>query len=360
MSVYLINLTFVYIMAVLAAKFATKKNALYEKGRLPNGIFVFLASMSLVLVAGLRWRVGTDYRNYVDIYYLISSKSFIEVIRQVDPAFSILAWFCSRVIYEPQIMFFISSLIIIPLMVSSIRKYATVFELSMFLYIADFTYYSSFNGMRQWIAASLMFWATRYILKEDLKKYLAMALIASTFHKSALFLLPVYFVVRQKPWSKCILGIVGGTGIAYLFLPQIMAVLAPIIDDGYGAYLQPSGYSGYGVKGIRVIVALLPVVVATVFYRSIEKENRYAGILLNFSLLNFLFMLLANRNTAISRMCFYFGSYNLLLIPEFIKVDKKARYLIYFLILLVYLLYMMVLVHVDSQVLPYQTIFMRG
>lgn len=359
MTVYLLNLTFIWIMAIMSVRFSNKKSDFYPGNRRPNLFFVFIALIPLILVCGLRWRVGTDYNNYVELYYLNSLGTFFEVINSSDPAFNLLQWLCSRVVYEPQIMFMACAIIITTTMVLSIRDYSTMFEMSMFLYIADLTYYSQFNGVRQWIASAIIFWAFRYLVEENKKKYFICIIIAATFHISAVFLIPIYYIVKLKPWSKPILLILTGVGIIFVVFPQVMDTMFSFFEGArYQIYLTPV-QGDDGVNIWRVLVASVPLILSLVYHKEMKKDKRLC-LLNNLCLLNFIFYFLAMRSTVIARMCFYFTPYNLLLIPEFIRMEKsKFKHLLYVLVMVCFLIYMIVLLPVDSNLLPYRTIFQR-
>lgn len=361
MSIYLMNLGFVWIMSILAIKFRNGKNRIYGNISKPNGLFVFLAFMSLFLVCGLRWYVGTDYGNYIDMYNSNASKSFVEILLGGESLFMLITWVCSRNGYHPEMMFLICAFIITGLMVLSIRDYSTMFELGMFLFITDMTYYSQFNGIRQCMAGAIMFWGFRYLIQGNFKRYLLMIFIACTVHTSALFFIPIYFIVRLKPWSKWIMCIAGVFFVSFMFFPQVMEILFHIVDGRFQGYFDlAGGYSSYGVKPIRVIVAAVPVFISFIFYKSLKKVNSNADILINLSFLNFLFMFIALKNISLSRLCMYLAPYNILLIPEFVRMDKtKAKYLIYIGIMVVFILYMITLLPVDSNLLPYRTIFSK-
>lgn len=357
--VYLFNLIFVVIMSYFADRLAYKNNPIHKNKRLPNTFFVILATISLVLVSGLRWNVGTDYGNYIDMYQVNADKSFVEVISQLEPLFMLSMWLTSRNGFFPQQMFFLSALITTSLMVFSIRKYSPVFIFSMFLYITEMSYYSQFNGIRQCMAGAIMMFGFKFLLKGEFKKYLMLTLFASTVHTSALFLIPIFFIVRQKPWSKKILCLCCLFLVGTIFFTDIANVLVQS-DSKYAHYFDLSGgYSSYGVKPIRVVVSAVPLLISLLFYPSLSK-SKFNQILINFSLLNFLFMFIATQNVALSRMNMYLSVYNIFLIPQFITLEKsKFRTLLGYGILICYLVYMIVLLHVDSNLLPYQTIFSR-
>ena len=65
--------------------------------------------------------------------------------------------------------------------VKTLYVYGRPFELSMFLFIGMFHYYASFNGIRQYMAAAILFWAVRYLIDGKLVRYMIVVLICSLF-----------------------------------------------------------------------------------------------------------------------------------------------------------------------------------
>lgn len=63
-------------------------------------------------------------------------------------------------------------------------------------------YFSAFNGMRQWIASIILFWAIKYIWNDNFIKYFICVILASTIHISALIMIPVYFIVKERPFGR--------------------------------------------------------------------------------------------------------------------------------------------------------------
>lgn len=87
----------------------------------------------------------------------------------------------------------------------------TIYRLSVLFYFVTGVYFDAYNGLRQYIAVSICFYAMKYILNKDAKRYFLAVLIAFLFHKSALFFVPVYFLQYLKFDFKKAITIVGLT-----------------------------------------------------------------------------------------------------------------------------------------------------
>jgi hypothetical protein len=70
-----------------------------------------------------------------------------------------------------------------------------------FLFVNEYFFWGM-NGVRQFAAMAIWIFSLRYLIDEDLKRYLIFIFMASLFHASALFLIPLYFVPYDKLYSR--------------------------------------------------------------------------------------------------------------------------------------------------------------
>ena len=112
------------------------------------------------------------------------------------------SYFYTKYSNDPQLLIFTTALITNVLIVITLYKYSRMIELSLFVFIASGMYTVSMNGIRQSLAAAIIFAATKYILDGNFKKFLLVILLASTIHQTALIFIPIYFIVRRKAWTR--------------------------------------------------------------------------------------------------------------------------------------------------------------
>ena len=126
MSVYIPTLLLVSIASVIVDLIRHNK---YLKNTKKHTFFFFLLSaIPLILVAGLRWKVGTDYGTYAGIYLNNSGNFNIDLY---EPGFDMLSLISSFISEDYFIMFFISSVLTIGLFVWTIYKYSDYYLLSV-------------------------------------------------------------------------------------------------------------------------------------------------------------------------------------------------------------------------------------
>lgn len=199
MTVLWVNLGLVYMFSFLA-RYISKPILIGTNFVTSNKLLIFLAISSLVIVSGLRNNIG-------DTYFYI--KSFEDrdftweyVLANKDPGFGVLQMLLQTISKDPQLLLFITALITNLLIGLTLYKYSRMIELSFYVYITAGMFTVSMNGIRQFLAASIIFLATKFILNGDFKKYALLVMLSSTIHQSALILIPIYFIVRREAWTK--------------------------------------------------------------------------------------------------------------------------------------------------------------
>ena len=220
-------------------------------------------------------------------------------------------------------------------------KHSPMFELSTFLFIATAQFTWLLNGIRQFLAISILFLSVGLIVKKQFKAYLIITLILSSIHGSAIFMLPFYFLCQFKPWSKKMMFTMTLFLAAFFFIDRIL----PFGE----VFLERTQYSGYtdfimetsGSNIFRVIVATVPLILALWKRKQAEQLNdSLLNICINMSTFNFCFMLLSTGigGIFIGRLAAYFDIYNLLLYPLILsKLFGQGRVILYVGILFSYI-----------------------
>lgn len=207
-----------------------------------------------------------------------------------DKGFPVLTVALKCIIGNSDILFFIIIAAVQILCIMYVcRKYSCDYWLSIFLFIMS-TDYLGFvhNGMRQFLAITMIFSATELLLKKKYFPLIVIILVASTFHASALFMLPVIFIVQGKAWNKksvlCI--------VACIMVLFFVDRFTDILDSA----LSATQYSGMvsdwkewqddGTNPIRVLVYSIPMLLSLVGYKQIKAaDDKLINISVNCSIL---------------------------------------------------------------------------
>lgn len=153
----------------------------------------------LFLVAAFRFEFGADYTSYYSFYNKFLLKkyeelTFLEIgyrwlnilISSMKLDFNILL----SVISFVNLYFFYRFMIFI-----NIKR--SFYWIIFFTYISLYNlYFYHLSMIRQSIAIYIFLFSFQYIYKKEIKKYIIIILLATLFHKSAIILLPIYYINR--------------------------------------------------------------------------------------------------------------------------------------------------------------------
>ncbi|NMA73042.1 MAG: EpsG family protein, partial [Bacteroidales bacterium] len=198
--------------------------------RFARGI-VFL---TLWLIAGLRYNVGRDFANYLrEFNFLLYGRvSWIDF----EPGYRLLSSAIALFTTNAQYLFLVTSFITLWFVFKAIDKHSESFYLSLFLFVAMYFYFNSFNEVRHYMAVSISFYGTRYLAKRDFTKYAITIVIASLFHYSALIMLFAYFFVTRNYRRTTYLMAIGIAVLIRILYFRIIPIVVPLIPR-YANYL---------------------------------------------------------------------------------------------------------------------------
>ena len=300
-------------------------------------IYAILVALVFITISGLRRGIG-DTGMYMHSYRLMvqypDSTDFSR-----DAGFTAFSFILSQISSNPQTLIFVVALITNSLNIRMLYKYKSYLELQIYLYMASGYFTVTMNGIRQCFAAALVFICTKFIVNGDFKKYLIFILLISLFHGSALIMIPIYFIVRQKAWSKNVIKLIFLACIGVIFYDLLSEVLFKALQNTqYGYY---SEFQEGGSSVIRTIVNAVPVILAYIKRDELEEKWPESNVFINMSLINVIFVAFGMMNWIFNRFCLYFELYNFILLPFIIKncFKGKERRLIYFGFLICYFIF---------------------
>lgn len=169
------------------------------------------------------------------------------------------------------------------------RKYSCNYWVSIFIFVASTDYLSwVHNGVRQFLAITLIMAATPLLLKKKYIPLIAVILLAATFHGSALIMLPVVFIVQGKAWNKktvlCIIACI----CALVFVDQFTDILDSALSNTQYSNMVTDWeeWQDDGTNPIRVLVYSIPMLLSIIGRKQIAAENNFMiDVMVNFSIL---------------------------------------------------------------------------
>lgn len=353
MKVWWITLASSYLLCTIAGAMGKEvyQNGQYRKRY--NKIFATMAAIILILVAGLRSNVGDTGAYKLSFEKLPSSfGEYLSTLKlKGDWGFNFLSMLIKTYIKDdPEVFIFIFSLITIGCIFIAFYKYTELLELSIFLFITTGCYLVTMNGVRQYLASAILFLAFPLIHKRKWKIYFPIVLLCSTWHKSALIFIVLYFVVDQPAWGNMTKWIMFAGIVLFVTYPITGPILADLLGETqYGNYKEALLSTGAGANMIRVVVMAVPVVLSYLGKDYVKGKEKYYNIIVNFSVINLIAILLATRFWIYARFNMYFSLYMIILLTWIIRYmfDERNTKLIYVLCLGLYALYYYYEMHIS-------------
>jgi transmembrane protein EpsG len=337
MTILWINLLMVFIFSYFARYFSTPNFTSVLPYNRPNIILSIGALLSLMLVSGLRSNIGDTY--FYKHAYMVNNFNWDQIGDQDNIGFWLFQKILKNLSEDPQILILSAAIITNVLIICIFYKYSRMFELSTFVYITGGLYIVSMNGIRQVMTAAIIFTATKFLIEGNWVKYILVVLLASTLHESALVLIPIYFIVRYKAWSKATFILLAFSVLIVIGFDKFSSLLFSTIENTqYGHYQD---FKEGGANIIRVAVYGAPLFIAYLGRDKLKQIFPESDYIVNMALIGLVFMIISTQNWIFARFSIYFNLYQLILISWIVKLfrEKEQRFVYYGIIIFYFLFY---------------------
>ena len=200
--------------------------------------------------------------------------------------------------------------------------------LSLFIYCMDTSFMVlSSSMMRQFLAMSVFMYASKYIVERNLIFYVLLVLLATSFHHSALMLLPLFLVGYWKYnlSNFHIILIIILFVLWFLFSVELVGGMVVNMAKESVAFKQYALYLSNNEKnaGTGLIVMFKLILLFFVFmnFKKMESYTKVYAILFSISLLFVPFIEIA---PLIMRLGFYFSIFSIIVYPVLMeKMENK-------------------------------------
>ena len=299
--------------------------SVYKNKYLEKYIF-YIAIIYLICISGFRdVTIGTDKMSYYG--YFMRNLEYGEIAEYYHYQ-GILFWhifyWVKDIFYEYQIILVITSFISITLIGMYIWKLSKYKFLSLLIYTTCGFYAIGMSMLRQYIAISILTYATIYIRERNLRKFIICFVLAMLIHASSILFLPAYFIGYIKMNKKNI--------FIYIVITIIICILTKIIINTISNIFFGGGYEFFiGEEGggkVTFVGYVLILLISLLLKKRILLDNK------NLIFYNLLWIAIIIQSTAFifpiaSRAAYLYSMTLIVFIPEIIYIirDIKWKYI---------------------------------
>ena len=284
----------------------------------PNKFWYYFSGIVLTIFATIRSTdVGTDSNNYVEIFnqFKDSTESIFSITTSLEIGYLLLQEIALKISTDYWSLFFTIALVCVFTSYYTIYKLSENIKVSIFIYISLATYFFLFNGSRQAIAASICGLSIYFMLNKKIVSYCIIILLASFFHKTALIMLPFYYLLRFPFKTRNLILFSIGSFIALYYLSTILTLFDESSFARYSVYEDRNSTGGYLLTLFFFIISLIFIF----FRKKIVKSKLYEyDIFLNmciFSSIIYLVITLTGSDVNFLRLSLYFSMGYILIWP---------------------------------------------
>ena len=255
--------------------------------------------------------------------------------REKGRGFVVFEYLFKTLVSHSDIAFFFTvAAIQILLLVYIFRKYSNDYWLSFFFFIASTDYLSwMHNGMRQFIAVTIIFAALPLLVKRRYLTLMIIIIIAAMIHSASLLFVPFLFVVNGRAWNQRTVVYIIGLIIAVFFVDRVTGIIlssmkGTVYEGDISLFVNDDGTNIF-----RVLFYAVPTAMSFVFRPYIDRANNpLINTCVNLSIIStgiYVFSYFTS-GIMIGAIPIYFSLANYLLIPWMIDeiFDRDSALLI--------------------------------
>lgn len=313
-----------------------------------------LLCVLITALVGLRFEVGADYYNYMEIFEETARLELGRAIERGDPAYQLLNWLVAEAGWEQWVV----NLVCAAIFTWGLARFARAQPAPMATLLVAFPYLVLVvaNGYtRQSVAIGLILAGLAQVIRGgSVLRFALYVTIAATFHRTAVVVLPLVILASER--NKFV-NLIAGAAVLVLLYDLL---LAESVDTLVENYIE----ARYGSQGAAIRVAMSAVPAALLFLfggrLGFDRQEHATWRLFALASLSMVpLLILLPSSTAVDRVALYLLPIQLAVIPRLLRglgtemFGKLALVLYCFLIQFVWLNFA---AHARYWI-PYQTVF---
>ncbi|QNN65714.1 EpsG family protein [Sphingomonas rhizophila] len=287
------------------------------------GLGLKLALLAVALLIGLRYRVGGDWRSYVDFLTKVEFRPLGDVVALSDPGYSVINWLVASAGLEIWAVNLLCGLIFVWGMWRLVRLQPEPW-LCVLVAVPYIIIVVAMGYTRQAVALGLLMAALASFQQKRIGQFALLVVIAVTFHRSAIVVLPIGLLSITR--NRILIGVM----LLALAASLYSVFVASEVDRLVRNYVT-NPYASQGAA-IRVGMSLPPALLFLVFRDRFGFDRDARKLWTNLaitSILTAFVLALTSASTAVDRLALYLLPLQMVMLCRlplaFAKGDRDAQ-----------------------------------
>ncbi|KFF18267.1 hypothetical protein B0A62_06960 [Flavobacterium hydatis] len=318
----------------------------------------------LVLIGGLRDRIGWDYNNYTT-WYLSGTRD-----NGLEFGFLIVMKFFRYLNLDSRFLFFFFSFFTYFFAYLGVRRYTKKSTLPLVLYfLIPVMFLYSFTYIRQYLSVTIAFYAFTFLLDKKYFIYFLLMILGISFHYSCLIPFVIFSIVYVCGDS------VKNSHLYFLmvisfFISQIGIIhwLSLLFKDSHYLFYVSSKFAApVPLLKLLVINAMGVFVISYFDKKGFQNENQRYLLLLY--VCSIIFLNIFSESTELTRIYIYFRIFEIILVADIFRyILMNRRFWLIIFLCCFYLFPYFRAIKIDSEstikdelkLIPYKTILLKN
>ena len=266
--------------------------------RLAGGPYFLAMAVATALMIGLRWEVGGDWINYVDIFKDITENG-VNGARAQDPGYGVLNWVVGQMGIGVWLVNLVCAAIFTWGLVRFARRQPNPW-LTILVAVPYLIIVVAMGYTRQAVAIGLILAGLAEFGAKPIWRFGIYLLLAALFHKSAVVIAPLIALTATRNRLMTAFIIMFSAALVYYLFVQasVDRLMANYVEAQYGA----------AGGAIRVAMNIPPAILFFLFQKRFGLSEQERKLWRNFALAAFVALaalLLTNSTAAVDRLSLY-------------------------------------------------------
>lgn len=254
------------LLAGLVDSHPTRQSYKLTRQQLCNRICLTAIFVILFLLSACRLNVGNDYAKYVEFMHLVNCDAYVPT----EIGFNLLVKLVYGLSgYENFLLVFACySFATVLFFLLAMYEQSDEFGLTFFLFMTLGYYFQTFSTVRYYLALAVALYSMKFVLRRQWGRFVILILLGSTFHKSLLVVIPLYFLASLA-WKKWQLAAAALFCTTFLFMQDFYLKLVVFLYPTY----EDTEYLEGGTSYISILRCAAVLLFAGIVYGMRRRED---------------------------------------------------------------------------------------